>query len=128
MICLKDYTVLRALMKATYHPKMIALAMWIAHRYTNPTITSGYREEKTWSGDSGIHSTFPCRALDWSVKGWPDPSAVANDINSNWTYDPSRLEMKCAIVHNIGQGIHLHTQVHERTVYLKGGANETQPA
>lgn len=120
MIQIRDYKVLKSLLQATYHPKMIALAIWIVHRYSNATITSGWREEKVWSGDSGIHGTFPCRALDWSVKDWVDPQAVARDINENWQYDPTRPDMKCAIVHDIGQGLHLHTQVHERTKYLNG--------
>ena len=120
MIQVKDYKVLRSLLQATYHPKMIALAIWITHRYSNTVITSGWREEKVWSGDSGIHGTFPCRALDWSTKGWDNPKAIADDINENWQYDPDRLMMKCAIVHDVGQGVHLHTQVHEKTKYMNG--------
>lgn len=119
MIHVKDYKVLKSLLTATYHPKMINLALWIAHRYSDATITSGWREEKVWSGDSGIHRTFPCRAIDWSVKGYEDPKQVEKDINTYWTYDPTRPEMRCAILHDIGQGLHLHTQVHERTTYLK---------
>ena len=117
MIQIKDYKVLKSLLQATYHPKLIALAIWICHRYSSPVITSGWREEKLWSGDSGIHGTFPCRALDWSVKWWEDPEKVEKDINDNWVYDPTRPEMKCAILHDVGNGMHLHTQVTERTTY-----------
>lgn len=121
MICIKDYKVFKSILEANYHPKMIALALWIAHRYSSATITSGYREEKVWSGDSGIHRTFPCRAMDWSVRDWDNPQAIVEDINANWSYDHTRPEFKCAVLHDIGQGNHLHTQVHERTRYLNGG-------
>lgn len=122
MIVVKDYKVLKALLQATYHPKMIALALWICHRYSNATITSGWREEKVWTGDSGIHGTFPCRAMDWSVKGFDNPKSIEEDINRNWVYDPARPEMKCAFYHDVW-GPHLHTQVHEKTKYLEGNAD-----
>ena len=123
MIRVKDHKVLKALLQAVYHPKMIALALWISHRYSDACITSGWREEKVWSGDSGIHGTFPCRALDWSVQGWDDPKAIEADINANWVYDPTRPDLRCAVLHDIGKGVHLHTQVHERTTYKEGGGS-----
>lgn len=32
-------------------------------------------------------------------------------LNSNWTYDPTRPQLKTAIYHNIGAGAHIHIQV-----------------
>lgn len=120
-IQLHDHKVLKSLMEQVYHPKLIALAMWVSHRYSNGCITSAWREDKVHANDSGIHCTVPCRALDWSIRGIAQPLAMADDINNHWEYDPTRPEMKCAVVHDIGLGMHLHTQVHEATKYFKEG-------
>jgi len=114
--------VLRALMEVRYHPKMIALAMWTAIRVNHPLITSAYRAEKVHEDDSGIHMTIPCRALDWESRRLKDPQGVCDDINNHFEYDPKRPEMKCAIYHKVGKlGWHIHTQVHDNTVYRKEG-------
>lgn len=124
MIVIKDYKVLRALMEQCYHPNLIAMAMWIAHRYSTMTVTSAWRPEKVHSKDSGIHCTIPGRALDWSVQGLSNPKAIEEDINDHWEYDPTRPNMKCAILHDVGLGMHLHTQVHDLTVYHKQGKGD----
>lgn len=120
-IQIKDHRVLRAIMDQRYHPKMTAMAMWICHRYSSSCITSAWRETKVHDKDTGIHCTIPCRALDWSVKGLNNPEAIKDDINEHWEYDPSRSQMQCAVLHDVGLGMHLHTQVHDSTVYHREG-------
>ena len=77
------------------------------------------------------------------------PEEVVGDINNHWEYDPKRPEKKCAIFHAICPGCglnnmvyskkcqcgvditskwHLHTQVHDRTVYYKDGKKEANHA
>ena len=65
--------------------------------------------------------TIPCRALDWSVDGLGDPLKVVDAINEHWEYDPERPHIKCALYHDVGQGPHIHTQVHDRTVFHEKG-------
>lgn len=120
-IKIKNYKVLRSILEQSFHPIMIALAIWIVHRYTNSTITSGWRKEKIHDKDSGIHSTIPCRAIDWRSNDFDDPQEIEYDINNHWEYDPERPNLKCALYHNSGYGFHFHTQVHPRTKYHPEG-------
>ena len=116
-----DPKVFKGILEVPYDRKLIALALWYAWRYNNPTITSAHRYQKAWDGDSGIHMTIPCRALDWSIAGLEDPQKAVDDINNHWEYDPARPELKCAICHNVGQGPHIHMQVCEATVFHENG-------
>ena len=58
-ITIKDWKVLKGIMIVAYHPKMIALAMWVAVHYSKLVFTSAYR-----MGDNGVHGQIPCRGLD----------------------------------------------------------------
>lgn len=120
MIRVKSWKTLKGLMIVSFHSKMIALIMWIVTRYSETVITSAYRPKKIHSKDSGIASTVPCRHLD--IRSWiyPDAQKVADDINEHWHYDPKRPEKKCAVFHDVGQGVHIHLQVHNNTKYLGG--------
>jgi len=74
------------------------------------TITSLYR-----IGDDGNHGQLPLRAVDlrcWDVKfGKP----IEAFINDTWVYDPGRPHLRCCIIHDTGQGLHFHLQVHPNT-------------
>lgn len=113
MIQIANYKIMKSLMLSLYHPKLVALAIWSSHRYSSFCITSGFREN-----DKGIHGTNPCRALDIRSTNYNDPQAVVDDINAHWLYNP-KSEFKCALYHDVGQGPHIHLQVHNRTKYLK---------
>jgi hypothetical protein len=113
MIQIKDYTVLKSLMLYPYHPKMVALAIWASHRYSSFCITSGFREN-----DKGVHGTTPCRAIDIRSRNYNDPQSVVDDINNHWVYNQDS-EFKCALYHDVGQGAHIHLQVHPNTIYTK---------
>lgn len=116
MIQVSDYKALRGLMEVPFHPKMVALLLWVAHRYSQATITSAYRK-----GEKGIHGTNPCRAVDIRSRCFPNPYAIEADINGHWTYDPQRPAKNCALYHDVGQGPHIHLQVCDNTEYLGGG-------
>jgi hypothetical protein len=116
-----DSKVLTGLMRVPFHKKMIALTLWFAWRQDKPVITSSYRDASVHDKDSGIHSTIPCRAVDWRSKDLTNPKRVVEDINNHWEYDPKRPKLKCAIYHDIGLGAHIHTQVHDRTTYYPNG-------
>lgn len=113
MIQISNYKILKSLMLNTFHPKLIALAIWTLHRISNFCITSAFREN-----DKGVHGTIPCRALDIRSRTFSDPESITNDINDHWVYDPERPNLKCALYHDVGQGPHIHLQVHPNTQYL----------
>ncbi len=72
----------------------------------NIVITSAFR-----NGDDGVHGTEPLRGVD--LRG-----NYANEINSEWIYDPKRPQMKVAIYHDTGSGWHTHVQVHPNTIRI----------
>ena len=113
----KSHKVLKALMLVPYHSKMIALAMWLMVRLSEVVLSSTYRKDKIHPKDSGIAGTIPCRHLDIRSYIYPDPQKVVDDINKHWVYDKKRPELKVAILHDTGQGIHIHLQTHDRTEY-----------
>jgi hypothetical protein len=73
-------------------------------------VTSHFRQ-----GDKGVHGTNPCRGLD--IRSWVygDPQSICEMINRAYEYDPKRPDKRCAILHNVGKGEHIHLQVHPNT-------------
>ncbi len=93
------------------HPTMRKLAAWLQDvTGLTFTITSIYRTTGT-----GVHTTLPVRGLDLSCRLESLGKLIAAEVNSNWAYDPDRPEMECCIFHDVGQGPHLHLQVHPST-------------
>ena len=76
-----------------------------------PVITSLYR-----IGDNGVHGQLPLRGGDARCHNPEYGRICENHINDLWTYDPARPGMKACIFHDVGQGAHLHLQVHPNTV------------
>lgn len=110
MIQIKDTGVLTNLMVVRYHPILAEVLMWIHGKYDNLMITCGYRHN-----DTGVHGQEPCRAVDLRSTTFKDPKAVEAAINEAWAYDPTRPDMQVAFLHDVGQGIHFHIQVHAKT-------------
>jgi len=75
------------------------------------TVTSLYR-----IGDNGVHGQLPLRGVDVRMRDEEIGKLVESQINETWFYDPNRPDLKCAVFHNVGRGIHLHIQAHPNTV------------
>lgn len=114
---IKDYKVLKGFLLVPYHHKLIALLMWVVTRYSKVVFTSSYRE-----GDEGVHGTIPCRGTN--IRSWiyNDPQSIVDDINKHWIYhpDPEKRHNHCALLHDSGEGEHIHLKTHDKTVYLSG--------
>ena len=148
-IKIKNGKVLGSLLLVGYHPKLIAIAIWIYRTFGKLYITSGYRK-----GDKGVHGTISCRGMDIRSNVYhPDPQVVVDAINVHFRYDPlKRPEMMCAVYHavcpnpecghnnsipyhprcekcntNITLQWHIHLQVHDNTQYLRDDMPETRP-
>lgn len=90
-------------------------------------VTSIYRtpeeedqiERATGHPTSRIHTApRPHRAIDLSVRGLSssDCETMARAVNSRWTYDPQRPQLRCVVWKPHGTGPHFHLQTHERTL------------
>ena len=112
MILIKNTSVLKALLSKEYHPLLIEIVLDAISVAENVVVTEGWRE------GGGVHSTDPCRGLD--IRSWIYSATklreIQDYINSRWVYDPKGPTMECIILHNTGQGIHLHLQCHPNTV------------
>ena len=112
MILIKNISVLKALLTKKYHPLLIEIVLDIYSVASEIVVTEGYRE------GGGVHSTDPCRGID--LRSWIYSAGrleqIQHYINSRWIYDPNRPTMECCIIHDVGQGIHLHLQVHPNTI------------
>lgn len=61
------------------------------------TITSLYR-----MGDNGVHGSLPLRGTDLRMRDMVVGKVIEKHINENWSYDPKRPDMQCAILHGKG--------------------------
>lgn len=108
----KNASVMKEVLLVGIHPLMMELLLFLDEEYgVIPTITSGYR-----SGDKGVHGTKPLRGID--IRSWGNsysPLELAETINEEFCYDNRRPHLKCAKYHDVGQGAHLHLQVHPNT-------------
>ena len=73
-------------------------------------ITSLYR-----INDSGVHGQLPLRGIDVRCTDSEKGKYIEDSVNSRWSYDPNRPWMKVCMFHDVGQGEHLHFQVHHNT-------------
>ena len=75
------------------------------------TITSLYR-----LNDTGNHGTLPLRAMDLRCRSMAYGAAIEEWVNNHWLYDLDRDHLQCCMIHDSGQGLHFHFQVHPNTV------------
>lgn len=80
------------------------------------TITSLYR-----MNDSGVHGSIPLRGMDLRMRNRDVGRQIVKYINEKWIYDPEREHIKCAMIHNVGLGLHIHLQVHPNTEEVESG-------
>ena len=112
MVSVKDIDVLTELLAGPYHTKLVDVLRWLESLYPGRmTITSGYRKH-----DTGIHGTIPCRAIDLRSRNYTNPRKIEEHINETYIYDPERPELRVAVIHDSGQGTHLHLQTCARTI------------
>lgn len=115
----KDIGVLKGMFLVPWHPKLVAVLIWLLGKYPGKVlITCGYEKRDYPS----THSTTPLRAID--IRSWyfKNPEEIEKQINDAFIYDPDRPEKKVCLYHDTGKGWHFHIQVHDRTQYRgKGG-------
>ena len=75
------------------------------------TVTSLYR----MNNEGSVHGQLPLRGVDLRCYDSEIGYLIEQRTNRKWTYDPARPEKKCCMYHNVGQGAHLHLQVHAKT-------------
>ena len=94
---------------------MVELLWWLEGQ-VELVLTSSFRKDKIHPKDSGIHCVLPIRAIDLRSWIFKNPQRIEKLINDNWIYDPKRPNIPVAYLHDTGQGVHFHTQVHDRTI------------
>ena len=94
---------------------LCTIILWVAERW-GLMITESFRPQRH---PNDLHGTDPVRALDLRYWFYSPELAheIAEHINKRFIYDPSRPEMKVAIIHNTGSGMHFHIQVCNFTTY-----------
>ncbi len=113
-IGVKNPEVLRALMEYRYAPLLVTIIGEIAKKF-GVFITDAWRK-KRHRGD--VHGTKPGRGIDLRVRFYgslEQANKIKDWINKRWEYDPKRPTIKVVIIHDSGEGIHFHVQVHPRT-------------
>jgi hypothetical protein len=99
----------------SYHQNLRKILVWL-ERSTGFkfTITSPFR-----MNDSGVHGTMPLRAVDLRCRSIVVGRAIESIININWSYDSSRPEMSCVLLHGEDENLHLHIKVHDNTKRIR---------
>lgn len=116
MIEYKNIGVWRRGTKVPWHPMLVIICLWVLKELGRLILTSTFRLKKIYPGDSGMHMTVPLRAVDFRVYIYNSSyEYIENLINSAWEYDPLRPDLKVCVIHDTGQGIHAHLQVHQNT-------------
>jgi len=112
-IIIKDPDILIGLMERNYSPLLIRIIADVAKEH-GLVMTESYREKRH---RNDLHGTQPVRAIDLRTWCYPDGLAyrIMDEINNRWEYDPIRPEKQVAIIHDVGQGMHFHIQVHPHT-------------
>jgi len=103
------------LFRKFWHPKLLEVTQWCLIWWPGTfCITSMWRKKKD---DSGIHETFPLRAIDVRSWYWNDKTCekIEQRINKYWDYDRERPNLVVCKWHDTGKGKHFHIQVHPNT-------------
>jgi hypothetical protein len=101
------------MMKYYSHPILRDIIDYIAETY-GLVITETYRKKRHLND---LHGEVPVRAYDIRTWCYSDKLAleIMHNVNQQWSYDPSRPDMECFIIHDSGHGRHAHIQVHPNT-------------
>jgi hypothetical protein len=109
MISIKDSSALVTVL-FRFDPQLVDIVVWLTDTYGRTVITCGHRP-----GDKGVHGTDPCRGIDLRSWVFSNPEQIVEAVNGRWQYDPNRPDMRCAILHDVGSGKHIHLQTHPNT-------------
>lgn len=111
MISIKDKEIV-GFLSVPFDKILIDIVLYLEFLYPNRVIfTCGYRP-----GDSGVHGCNPCRGIDIRSRIFSHPDRVVKAVNERWRYDYVRPEKAPAILHDSGQGMHIHLQSHPNTM------------
>lgn len=114
---IKNKKVLLSLLAHKYDPNLVRLIDDVAIAFESK-FQIGIIVTEGWRPGSGVHSTSPCRGLD--LRSWiyttEELEYIEKTINTLWTYDHGRPDMRCLIVHDVGKGQHIHLQVHPQSL------------
>lgn len=110
---IKNSSVLYSLMMHKCLPILAEITVWLADTYG--LVMTEFERPARHPGD--VHSTDPVRAVDIRSKCYDGDQAarIRDEINGIWEYDSNRPQMQCAIIHDVGEGVHFHIQVHPNT-------------
>ena len=110
---IKNSSVLSGLMLHKFDRMLVEIVCWLADNH-GLVMTESFRPA-LHSGD--VHSTDPVRAVDIRSKCYDGDHAgkIRDEINAMWQYDSNRPQMRCAIIHDVGNGVHFHIQTHPNT-------------
>jgi len=111
-------------MRVSPHHNLITVWEWILQElikrgFEEIVLTSYFRPRV--KGESGIHSTVPCRALDWYPVNRLTSEILEfeNLVNNTWDYGKTNPKTgkryKVLWWHDVGKGAHYHTQVRNET-------------
>jgi len=91
-------------------PKLREVLKDVADQFGPGVITSLYR-----IGDDGVHGTLPLRGVDERCLDRYLGNLKVLYVNSRWFYSSEHPNLNCALCHDVGQGLHMHYQVHPET-------------
>ena len=115
-IKVKDADVLIGLMERRFAPLLIKIIVYMANRW-GLVMTESYREKRHMND---LHGCQPVRAVDlrsWCYGSESAARLIADEINSMWSYDPTRPRLKVALLHKVSGGAyHFHIQVSDKTI------------
>jgi hypothetical protein len=115
VIEIKNTEVFRGLLDYPVDSKLSKVILWIVENF-GLVITETYRNKRH---PNDLHGEIPIRAFDiraWCYNGgFERARSIERQINEEWVYDAGRPDMKVARLHDSGQGVHFHIQVHPLT-------------
>jgi hypothetical protein len=113
LIQIKNQDVLLDLLSKPYDSNLSIIISEIAEKH-GLIIDESYRDQLN---PNDLHGLDPVRAVDLSSTCYEigQNYRIMDEINERWIYDPERPAMRVAMIHDAGQGIHFHIQVHPRT-------------
>jgi hypothetical protein len=101
----------------TVNPKLVYLALqWCDNVGGEITITEIWRNQETQgryypgSTTKSVHQFWRGIDIRIATMGIESVKSLAEDFNAAYPYDPARPKMDTFMVHDVGQGLHLHIQ------------------